>query len=258
MKHFLMWQQTLYLMVKRDINLRIKGTSFGVIWLIVQPLFLLAVYSFVFSGILKVSFRPGDNSGDFALYLFAALVPFGAFQESIIRASTSLIENRELLLKSQLPAWIFPVVPVLSSVITEMIGLVVLLAALFVLNYDISLFVLLLPLLVLVRMLFSLIFAPIFAVLSVYFRDIVQLLPLALTAWFFATPIIYPVSMIPGEWQHYMLLNPMSVLVESYRKILLENQYPNELLWLIIAIIIVLPMSTYIFYRLQKRVKDFL
>jgi ABC-type polysaccharide/polyol phosphate export permease len=258
MKEVFAWRQTLFLMVKRDIELRIKGTSFGIIWLLMQPIFLLAVYSFVFSGILNVSFRPGSNSGDFALYLFAALVPFGAFQESITRASSSLIENRELLLKSQMPMWLFPVIPVLSSLVTEILGLIVMVAALLIMGYGISFLLIFLPLLVFIRLLFSLVFAPLVAVLSVYFRDIIQLIPLLLTAWFFATPIIYPVSMIPVEWQSYMLLNPMANLVEGYRAILIDHAYPTHLFSLLILLLVLLPVNFYLFSRLQTRAKDFL
>lgn len=258
MKEILVWRHTLLMMVQRDIKLRISGTSLGFAWLLMQPLFLLAVYSFVFSGILNISFRPGASDGDFALYLFAALVPFSALQEAVTRCSTSLLDNRELLLKSQLPMWIFPLVLAFSSVLTEMLGLLVLFLALLFFSYDVTWHYLFIPLLVVMRLLMTLVIVPLVAIFSVYFRDLVQIVPLFMTAWFFATPIIYPMSMIPEQWQAYMLLNPMSMLVDGYRAVLLENRVPENFVMGFIVLLPLLVGSWYVFIRLQRRARDFL
>ena len=246
-------------MVRRDTLLRIRGTFLGPVWLIAQPLFLLLVYSFVFSGILKISFRPGAGTSDFALYLFAALVPFSALQEGLQRASNSLVENRDLLLKTQMPAIVFPAVMTLGTLVQELIGLAILLVVAWVMGYPPGGALLMLPLLIALRLLITFVAAPLLAVLSVFIRDIGQALPLIMTALFFTTPIIYPLEMIPERFRFLIELNPLTGLVQAYRSVILENQWPvTDLLILGAVCLPLLLITSYLFSRLQNRAKDFL
>lgn len=246
-------------MVRRDTLLRIKGTLLGPLWLLAQPLFLLLVYSFVFSGILKISFRPDGGSGDFALYLFAALVPFSALQDGLQRASSSLLENRDLLLKTQMPAMVFPAVASLGTLVQEVIGLSILILTAWFMGYAPARTLLLLPLIVGLRLLLTFALAPMVAVLSVFIKDVGQLLPMLMTALFFTTPIIYPMEMIPADYRFIIESNPITWLVQAYRSVILENEWPvDDLLVLGLACLILLAMTGAIFMRLQHRAKDFL
>ncbi|MEW7975088.1 MAG: ABC transporter permease [Candidatus Thiodiazotropha endolucinida] len=252
-------RQSLILMVRRDTLLRLKGTLLGPLWLLAQPLFLLLVYSFVFSGILKVSFRPGGDTGDFALYLFAALIPFSAFQDGLLRASGSLMENRDLLLKTQMPPAVFPAVATVGTLVQEVTGLLILIAAAWLMGYVPGVTLVLLPLLVALRLLLTFALAPLVALLSVVIKDLGQLLPMLLTALFFTTPIIYPLEMVPEEYRSIIEANPITWLVQSYRAVILENQWPvSDLAVLAIASLLLTLLIGALFMRLQHRAKDFL
>lgn len=246
-------------MVRRDTLLRLKGTLLGPLWLLAQPLFLLLVYSFVFSGILKVSFRPGGDTGDFALYLFAALIPFSAFQDGLLRAGGSLMENRDLLLKTQMPPAVFPAVATMGTLVQEVTGLLILIVAAWLMGYVPGVTLVLLPLLVALRLLLTFALAPLVALLSVVIKDLGQLLPMLLTALFFTTPIIYPLEMVPEEYRAIIEANPITWLVQSYRAVILENQWPvSDLAVLAIASLFLTLLIGALFMRLQHRAKDFL
>ncbi|MCU7846889.1 MAG: ABC transporter permease [Candidatus Thiodiazotropha sp. (ex Lucinoma kastoroae)] len=252
-------RQSLFLMVRRDTLLRIKGTLLGPLWLLAQPLFLLLVYSFVFSGIMKISFRPDGGSGDFALYLFAALVPFSTLQDGLQRASSSLLENRDLLLKTQMPAIVFPAVAAIGTLVQELIGLFILIAAAWVMGYVPGVTLFLLPVMIGLRLLLTFALAPVVAILSVFVKDVGQVLPMLMLALFFTTPIIYPLEMIPADYRPIIESNPMTWLVQAYRSIILENQWPvDNLLVLAIACLVLLGVTGMLFMRLQHRAKDFL
>jgi lipopolysaccharide transport system permease protein len=252
-------RQSILLMVRRDTLLRIKGTLLGPLWLLAQPLFLLLVYSFVFSGILKISFRPDGGSGDFALYLFAALMPFSAMQDALQRASGSLGENRDLLLKTQMPGIVFPAVATLGTLVQEIIGLLVLIVAAWVMGYPPGSTLVLLPLLVGLRLLMTFSLAPLVAILSVFVKDVGQLIPMLMMALFFTTPIIYPLEMIPQAYRPIIESNPITWLVQAYRAVILEHQWPvDHLLIVAFASLLLLTLAGALFARLQHRAKDFL
>jgi ABC-type polysaccharide/polyol phosphate export permease len=252
-------RQSVFLMVRRDTLLRIKGTLLGPLWLLAQPLFLLLVYSFVFSGILKITFRPDSGSGDFALYLFAALMPFSTLQDGLQRASSSLSENRDLLLKTQMPPIVFPAVASLGTLIQEVIGLFVLVSAAWLMGYPPGITLILLPAMIGLRLLLTFSLAPLVAILSVFIKDVGQVLPMIMMALFFSTPIIYPIEMIPLEFRPVIESNPLTWLVEGYRSIILEQQWPvDSLLIVALATVAILAMTGALFSRLQHRAKDFL
>jgi ABC-type polysaccharide/polyol phosphate export permease len=252
-------RQSVLLMVRRDTLLRIKGTLLGPLWLLAQPMFLLLVYSFVFSGILKISFRPDGGSGDFALYLFAALMPFSALQDGLQRASSSLADNRDLLLKTQMPPIVFPAVASLGTLIQEVIGLSILVAAAWIMGYPPGLTLIVLPALIALRLLLTLSIAPLVAILSVFIKDVGQVLPMIMMALFFTTPIIYPVEMIPQDFRPIIESNPLTWLVEAYRSTILEQRWPVDSLVIVTLIGLLLLLATSaLFSRLQHRAKDFL
>jgi ABC-type polysaccharide/polyol phosphate export permease len=252
-------RQSVMLMVRRDTLLRIKGTLLGPLWLLAQPLFLLLVYSFVFSGILKISFRPDGGSGDFALYLFAALMPFSALQEALQQASSSLPANRDLLLKTQMPAIVFPAIAAFGTLIQEVIGLTMLILAAWMMGYPPSNTLLLLPALIGLRLLLTFSLSPLVAILSVFIKDVGQVLPMIMMALFFSTPIIYPVEMVPESFRPWIEGNPLTWLVEAYRSIILEQSWPVDNLLIVgLSALIIMIVTGALFSRLQHRAKDFL
>jgi len=254
------YPRTAVMLAWRDIQGRIKGTWLGFLWLIIQPLALLLVYTFVFSTILQVRFDIQGSTASFALYLFAGLLPFTAFQDSLIRSSTLLSDNRELLTKSTLPAGLLISSILFSTLFIELIGLVILVIfALYQNSLSAFYFLLFMPFLLFSRLIITLVLALISSLISVFIRDFPPLLAMLLTMLFFATPIIYPESMVPEAYHWVIDYNPLAILINAYRHILFENSLPDGEFYLITGIFLFCLLLLLPYYeRIVNRLKDFI
>ncbi|MCK5889924.1 MAG: ABC transporter permease [Methylococcales bacterium] len=248
----------LRLLIERELSGRHKGTMMGFFWLILQPLIMVIVYSFVFSVIMKVRIPGMDNSYHFALYLMAAMMPFTAFQDAVTAASNSLFVNASLLHKSTLPAIIIPLVPMLATVVTEAIALVIIVIAAYFLLEQVSYYLLMLPFLVFVRLIFSLSIGFFISILSVFVQDIRQALGILITMLLFLTPVFYPVSMIPENFVAFNDVNPMFHLLDAYRAVIIRGEMPDVGLYYVLGGLLIFLMISIVFYQKTiERAKEF-
>lgn len=253
------YTHALRLLISRDISSRYKGTILGIFWLFLQPLIMVIVYSFVFSVIMQVRIPGMENSYHFALYLMTAMMPFFAFQEAVLAASHSLFTGHSLLHKSTLPAVLIPLVPMLTTVLTEFMALLIIVIATFVLLKQLSWYLLLLPALVLIRLCLSIAIGYMVATLSVFIQDLRQALGLLLTMLMFLTPILYPVSMIPIDFLPINNLNPLYHLLDAYRAVILRGELPEMgLVYVAGFTVVLLFMGIYFFQKSITRAKDFI
>lgn len=218
----------IYQLFRRDVSERYQGTVLGFAWLLLQPLFMLGLYTLVFSEVLQVRFNAQASNTHFAFYVFTGLLAFNALSEVLTRSTTVITERRDLLLNTALPSWVLPIIPVAVSVSLELVSLGVLLLALS-LTQQLQLlgWLFYLPFL-LVRVLFSLAAAYSLAVLGVFLRDLRQLIPALLTVLLFVSPILYPLELIPDSLRPLYQWNPLAHLVEAYRLALLQGQFDAE------------------------------
>ena len=257
-KNILSHTYALRLLIVRELASRYKGTIIGVFWLFLQPLMMVIVYSFVFSVIMKVRMPGMDNSYHFALYLMTAMMPFFAFQDALLAASNSLFANSSLVHKSTLPVVFIPLAPMLATVVTEVIALVIIVLAAFLLLEQFSYYLLLLPFLIFVRLCLSVAIGYILAILSVFIQDLRQALGLLLTMLMFLTPILYPVSMIPVEFIPANNLNPMYHLLDAYRALILRGEMPGiGVLYVAAFSLLLLVLSICFFQKTIERAKEF-
>lgn len=259
-KQLYQYSHALRLLVIRDLSNRYKGTMLGLLWLFLQPILMVVVYSFVFSVIMKVRVPGGlDNPYHFAVYLMAALMPYSAFQEALLSSSSVLFANAALLQRSTVPSVLFPLVPILGTVVTEFIALAIIVIAAKVLLNQFSLYILMLPVLVLVRLSISLALGYIVAILSVFIQDLRQALGLILTILMFLTPIVYPVEMIPEEFLAWNNVNPFYYLLDAYRAVILRGELPNEgFYWVAAGSLVMLNFGGYFFQKTIVKAKDFI
>jgi ABC-type polysaccharide/polyol phosphate export permease len=259
LKQLLSYRYALLLLVKKDLRQRTHGTVLGGGWLILQPLFLLLLYTFVFGLVMGVRFGITADPLHFALYLMAGLMPYTALQEALIRNTSVLRENRELVSNASFPAILLPLVPVLSSVITEAIGLIILILGVALIMGKVSMILPLLPVLILLRLLLTLGLAWLISTLTVFTRDLAQLLNMALLVLLFATPILYPAQMVPLGLQWIFSINPLYYLVEAYRAVLIEGDWPSvSILGLWLFALGLTWLGYAFFHRSIERAKDFL
>ncbi|MFQ5740281.1 MAG: ABC transporter permease [Acidobacteriota bacterium] len=213
-------------LVARDIHSRYIGSVIGLFWSILNPVIQLALYTTIFSGVLKQRFEETGTTGRFALYLFCALLPWMAVQEAVTRSARVFIENSNLIRRIQFPLEVLPFSLVASAFIHQCLGSLILLIVLVVeqsFRYQMWGFVFLLFALQLVMM-YGL--ALTVACLNVFFRDIAQILGVVFMLFFWITPIVYPKSQAPGAFGWVLALNPLTHMVQAYRHIFLGSPRP--------------------------------
>ena len=218
-------------LVARELKVRYRGSVLGFFWSFINPLLLLLIYTFVFKFVL-VGFR-GDIE-PYAVFLFCGLLPWTWFSSSLLDASGVLIAGGNLIKKVLFPAEILPIVAVLANMIHFLLGLPIL--GLFLIYYAVPLRlaeVVWFPLVLVVQLLLTLSLALIASALTVHFRDIKDILSNLMTFWFFSTPIIYPMSLVPRGGKFFMDLNPFTHLAVSYQEILFYDGPYGHWKWLL-------------------------
>jgi ABC-type polysaccharide/polyol phosphate export permease len=220
-------------LVVRELKARYRGSVLGFFWSFANPLLLLLIYSFVFTVVLPGT-RPPELE-PYALFMFCGILPWTWFSSSLSEASNVLISGGTLIKKVLFPAEVLPIVTVLANMVHFFLGLPILAA--FLVYYRVPLNAAELawfPLVVFTQLLLTLSLALIVSSLTVHFRDLKDLLANLLTFWFFATPIIYPYT-IMAPWQMRMLnLNPFTHLAITYQEILYFEGPVGHGFWLLV------------------------
>ncbi len=245
-------------MTRRDVLGRYRGSFFGSLWTILSPLLLMLTYFFVFAVVLRARF-PGDPSrSGFVLYYLAGMLPWLAFSEAVGRAPAVMLEHRNFVRKLVFAVETLPVNLVAAGLVTEFFGVILFCGILLAVRHAVPAGVLWLPALLIPQVLFTLGLSWFLAALGVFVRDLGQILGFVLTIWFFATPICYPEASLPASAIPLLSKNPIYVLVQGYRAILLGPGTPPAgplwKLWLFSAAVFVLGYAC--FYKLRKSFAD--
>lgn len=215
-------------LAQREILGRYRGSYLGVFWSFFNPVFMLLVYTFVFSVVFKARWNSGsDSKTEFAMVLFAGLMVFNFFAESINRSPSLILNNVNFVKKVVFPLEILPMVAVVSALFHLFASLLVWLLAYMVIFGLPQSTTLLLPLVLLPLLLLTLGLSWIFASLGVYLRDLSQFLGVVVTVLMFLSPIFYPLSNIPEPYQVYLLMNPLTPVIEMTRQVLYIGELPN-------------------------------
>ena len=223
-------------LTRREVLGRYRGSALGILWSFVNPLFMLAVYTFVFSVVFKARWGGGNGSGskaEFALVLFAGLIVFNLFAECINLSPDLILKNVNYVKRVVFPLEILPWVAIGSALFHAMISLLVWLIFYAVLFGLPKLTILLLPGVILPTILLIAGLCWFFSALGVYLRDISQVTSILVTVTMFMTPIFYPSSALPDNFKPLLFLNPLTPTLEQFRGILMWGQVPNPKVWLL-------------------------
>jgi len=207
------YRELVYFLAWRDVKVRYKQTVLGVLWAVLQPLFTMVVFTLLFGQLAKI---PTDGLPGPVFY-FSALVPWIYFSSTVSNAGMSLVANSTLLTKIYFPRIILPAAAALSNMMDFLISSAFLLGFVLYYGMPLGLSLLLWPVLVVLLTLLSFSLGTIFAALNVKYRDIKYALPFFIQLLMFATPIIYPASMIPERFRWVLALNPLSGVIEAFR-----------------------------------------
>ena len=214
-------------LVKRDFQQRYVGSAAGWLWGLIHPLVLLASYVFIFSICLKQTLEPGQVTTNYPMFLFAGMLPWLLFSETVQRSAGSLVEQANLITKTVFPAEIVPVSIFLSSLISHLLAAALVIAGAAIFLGHINPILLLLPVFIVLLGLFAVGIGWIAAALQVYLRDTAQVIVVILTLWFWATPIMIPENKFPSWGLVLLRANPLTYIVREYREILLGSKLPS-------------------------------
>ncbi|HSK08978.1 MAG TPA: ABC transporter permease [Vicinamibacterales bacterium] len=240
-------------LVARELKARYRGSVLGFFWSFINPLLLLLIYSFVFSVVLPARV---EGLEPYALFLFCGILPWTWFSSSVLESANVLIAGGNLIKKVLFPAEVLPIVTVLANLVHFLLGLPIL--VIFLIYYQripelggLAWF----PVVLLVQLVLTLGIALIVSALTVHFRDIKDILSNLVTFWFFATPIIYPMSAMPSPVARRLLnLNPFTHLAISYQEILFYPGGFGHWKWLValgVASVGVFLLGYFLFDRLR-------
>lgn len=214
-------------LARRELESRYRGTFLGTVWVVVAPLLMLAVYTFVFGHILKSRWGGDQDTTSFALTLFSGLLLNGFLGECLGRAASVMHSHSNYVKKMVFPLEVIPLAVISAALVNALVGYCILVLAMALLGHlpgweIIGLPVVLLPFLVCVGGLACLI-----AALGAYFRDVGQLVQFVLVLTLFLSPVLYPLSSLPEAARGYLVLNPLTIPVEMVRALLFDAPMPS-------------------------------
>lgn len=241
-------------LTQHRIKVRYKQSVLGIAWAVLQPLMLMLIYTLIFAVVAKV---PTDGL-PYAIFAFAALLPWLCFSTSLTNATNSLVSHSELVTKVYFPREILPVTYVFAALFDFLIASSVLAGLMIYYHVPLTINILYVVPIILTLVLFASTMALFFSATQVRFRDIGVAMPLLAQIWLFATPVVYPLSAVPGRMRPFYILNPMVGVVENFRRVVLQGTAPDFYVLLIAALISIglFPVAYIYFKRVEATVAD--
>ncbi|OPX85117.1 MAG: Teichoic acid translocation permease protein TagG [Pelotomaculum sp. PtaB.Bin104] len=251
-KEIYTYREMLKNMVAKELRARYKGSMLGFLWTFLNPLFLLIVYSIAFSYVMRVQV---DN---FPMFLFVALLPWNFLINSVIQGASSIVQNGALVKKIYFPREVLPLSVVIANLINYLLSLLILIPALLIFKINLTLAIFAFPVVLLAETLFVISLTLLVAIANVYFRDLEHIVGVLMTAWFFLSPIFYPIEFVPQEVRSFFYINPITPIMEAYRDVFFYGEWPqwDILAYLIVAFVILLLISLAAFNHFQKAVAE--
>ncbi len=220
-REFWAYRELLWVLLRRDVTVRYKQTVLGVLWVIVRPLASMVLFTLIFGKLARI---PSDGS-PYAVFVFAALVPWTFFAGAVGASGNSLVGNAGLIGKIYFPRLIIPVAAVGSGLVDLAVSAAFLLAIMPLFGVAWTPNLLAAPVLAAAVLVMALGVGTLFSALTVAYRDFGSILGFVLQIWMYATPVIYPSSLIPETWRWVLHANPMAALIEGFRSAFLGKPF---------------------------------
>ncbi len=248
------YRELLYFLTWRDVKVRYKQTALGAAWAIIQPLFMMLVFSLFFGRLAKV---PSDGI-PYPIFTFCALLPWQLFAHALTESSNSLVGNQNLITKVYFPRLVVPIAAVLGGLVDFAVAFAILLVMMFYYGVVPGWAIVTLPGFILLAVMTALGVGLWLSALNVKYRDVRYTITFLVQFWLFATPVAYPSSIVPAKWRALYGLNPMAGVVEGFRWALLgKTEAPGAMLWVSVAVVIlILVGGLYYFRRMEQEFAD--
>jgi len=249
--------------IGRELREQYAGSLLGVAWSLLQPLLFILLYWWVFAVVLRTRFPQDSELTDtpFIVFLLSALLPWFAFQDGLNRAAGAILNRRDVVRKVHFPVRVFPLAATATAYFVHGLSYILFLAVLALWQGGLSL-----TALGVVLLLLALQFAVtaglglLLAAMTVYLRDIQQVLGLVLTVMFYTAPILYPLTLVPENFRGLIHLNPFTVFAEAYHRAVLLGVWPGPVVWFGLALLAIASLSVgaYVFRHLESGFADVL
>lgn len=248
-------------LAKRDFTERYAGSVLGIFWAFIWPFVMIAIYTLVFSRVMGAKLPGISSIYSYSIYLIAGLLPWTAFSNTVIRASTVFLDKRNLISKVSMTLPRLPMYVVISETVTFVVSMLIYFLFMLVIQTPVSYKLLLLvPFIYVVQQIFAFAIGFLCATLSVFLHDLRELVNIIIQLWFWFTPIVYMKELLPPFAQRLLLLNPATYFIDAYHSIFFFNQLPDFRLLILLTIMghVLLLLSYTFFKKLEKEVRDFL
>ena len=248
------YRDLLHTLTVHRVKVRYKQSALGVAWAILQPLSLMLIYTVIFSRVARI-----DSEGlPYALFAFSALLPWLCFSTALTNATNALVSHSHLVTKVYFPREILPVTYVLAAFFDLLVAALVLAAMMIYYGVGVTPHALWVAPILAVLMIFATAASLVFSATQVRFRDIGVAMPLLLQLWMFATPVVYPLGVVPAWARWFYQLNPMVGVVENFRRVLLQGAPPDlRSLGVAAAASAALLVAAYVYFkRVEATVAD--
>ena len=227
-REFWNYRELFYFFIWRDIKIRYKQTVLGAMWAVIQPFFTMVVFTIFFGNFAKI---PSEGV-PYPVFSYSALVPWTYFSGAMAMSANSLVGNSNLLTKVYFPRFAIPASAAFSGILDFLIASTILFGIMVYFHVPMSWNLILWPILVFPLIFMALGLGMIFSSLNVKYRDIKYTIPFLIQIWLFATPIIYPISILPEKYKIFVAINPLTGVIEAFRSTVIPNK-PIDL-WLLL------------------------
>jgi len=247
------YRELLYFLIWRDLKIRYKQTILGVAWALMQPLLMTLIFT-IFLGILARV--PSDNT-PYSLFVLAGLLPWTFFSTAVLGSAESLIRSSHLITKVYFPRVIIPFAATGARLVDFAISFIILFGLMVYYGVQLTPGILMLPVLIVLVTLLSVAIGLWTSALNVKYRDVGVVLPVLIQLWMFASPVVYPASLVPPKWQWLYFLNPLAGIIEGFRASLFGRPFEWSALGVSTAFVLILVVcSAYFFRRMEKSFAD--
>jgi len=247
------YRELLCFLAWRDVKVRYRQTLLGVAWAVLQPLLTMLLFTLFFGRLARV---PSEGV-PYALFAYAGLLPWTFFANAVTNSANSVVANPDLVTKVYVPRLLVPFAAILASLVDFGIGFALAIGLMAYYRVAPGVALAALPLLVILTAIFAAAVGTWMAALNVKYRDVRYALPFAVQTWLFASPVIYPSTLVPAQWRPLFMLNPLSGLIEGYRSCLLGRQFDWAALSASVALTLVaFLLATRSFRRMETGFAD--
>lgn len=220
------YRELLFGLAQKDLTIRYKGSYLGYLWALMEPLFLMFIYTFVFSIIVRISVE----GIPYPLFIMTGILPWVFFSSSITHSVRSITKYSKLIKKIYFPREIFPISTILSRSSNFLVSLLLLVGLALLYHYNIfSISLFFLPFVILIHIVFVIGIGFLVGALNVFYRDVELVSTFILKLWFYASPIVYSLNHVPDKYLSFYIFNPMVGIIEMYRAVFLYREIPDPL-----------------------------